>query len=175
MSESAVADQAAQFGDKSAANKAIELIIPELRRDPDDVDANFALGLAMQQIGRNDQAARALQKVLARQPRHEPALETIAQVFQASRDLLLAKTYYRQLLDVNPRTARYYEQFAIVLAQLGESSASVSSFETALELDPSRKPLHARLAAAYERLGDTARAEYHANKFKALAGTDTRK
>ncbi|MFY9255878.1 MAG: tetratricopeptide repeat protein [Fuerstiella sp.] len=158
-------------GDSKLAQQAVQVLIPLVEQNQQDVDCIFALGKAMVQAGQPQMAARAWSTVLQIQPRHEDALEAMASMMHQTGQLEEARKAYEQLHSVNPTRSRYLGRMAHVMGQLREFPKGIEAAEAALKIDPSLALAHGWLSEAYLETGDTEKAQQHAKMFEKLTGT----
>ena len=80
------------------------------------------------------------------------------QHYQAGR-LKKAEKFYRQVLLLDPVHPEALYHLGMIAGSMGEYQAAVTFFLRAIELNPDRAYLHFYIAAAYELLGDPAKAD----------------
>jgi tetratricopeptide (TPR) repeat protein len=118
-------------------------------------EAHFLLGIAYQQLGRTDQAIRALQQSLRADSSRPDRLRALAQSYEAAgRPVSSIDSLYRRALDLQPALAWIRADYATFLQSSGNRRDAITHYERALDEQPS-------LAMAWFNLG-TAFAELNA-------------
>ena len=153
-------------GLSAEAQQALQLLVPVVQANSSDVEAFLSLGKAMVQVGKPEMAVRAWMNVLQQNPRNEEALEAAASLGHQSGQLEQAEQFYKQLLGVNPTRSRYFGRLAHVLCQRGQLQNGIAAAEEALRINPSLAQTHGWLAEAYKAVGNTQKAEEHAQKYE---------
>lgn len=86
--------------------------------------------------GRGERAKFYLNKVLEMNPNHEQALAYLGLIALSENDLVTAREYYLQLLEINPRDVRGLVGAASVWMFAGEADKAVLYMRRAEEVDP---------------------------------------
>src|SRR5271157_2643540 len=94
-------------------------------------------------------AARCL--ALDASPEDPQRLFAEARGLQEKGDLQGAENYYRQYLQLAPRSAEGHANLAIVLAHENKLDAAVAEYETALRINPGLYGINLDLGIAYYR------------------------
>ena len=81
-------------------------------------------------------AARVLERALEIDPAHEGAMSFKAAMMMHTRGLEQARPAYEKLLQFRPQVARHWLSYGYLLNTLGEWSAALAAYRTALALDP---------------------------------------
>jgi Flp pilus assembly protein TadD len=140
------------------ARRALPMLETALRRDPEDLIAWDAKGLALQTTGRWAEAAAAFETVLAAAPRREVALRHAAELALATKQYDAAIAYWERAIQVSPWRWEYHYGLAEAHAQKGAWRPAVAAAEKALQLNPARLEVRDLLFMGYVKLGDKARA-----------------
>lgn len=125
----------------TAAIKSYTQAVQELKEDP---EAHIHLGLALLKAGRLDDALKVYKKAHQLAPDDPIPLEKSADVLERMGRLKEAAEQYINVSD-------------IYLAQRDLDKA-IGTWERATQLTPGLVAIHAKLAQAYERVGDTRKA-----------------
>ena len=120
-------------GAVDAYARAVQLV-------PDDADAHLNLGVALLNGGQLDRAFKVLKKAEALAPGDPVPLERIAEAMEGMGQLKEAAQQYVQVADI------YLQQ--------RDWNKAISNWERATSLTPGLVGVHAKLAQAYERLGN---------------------
>lgn len=123
---------------------AIEAYNQALKILPDDPDAHVNLGLALLNDGQLDRALKVYKRAYQLAPDDPEPLERSADVLERMGQLREA--------------AQQYVQVAEVYLKMRDLEKAISNWERATQLTPGLVGVHARLAQAYERIGDKKRA-----------------
>jgi Flp pilus assembly protein TadD len=118
-----------------------------LELEPENVDLLNALGWALFQEGKSDEAVVAYERALAVDPNHLKARNNAALATVELGQLDKAAFHFRKSLEVEPKS-EIYSDLGFVLYQMGEREEAVASYEKAIELDPDCASAHVNLAVA---------------------------
>lgn len=135
-------------GDNAAWNKdwrtAIERYAQALKLVPDDAEVHISLGLALVSSQQLDRALTVFKRATELAPDDPVPLESCADVLERMGQLKEAAQNYVKVAD-------------IYLAQR-DFDRAIGNWERATQLTPGLTAIHARLAQAYERIGQNNRA-----------------
>jgi tetratricopeptide (TPR) repeat protein len=135
-------------GDNAAWNKdwrtAIERYAQALKLAPDDAEVHISLGLALISSQQLDRALTVFKRATELAPDDPVPLESCADVLERMGQLKEAAQNYVKVAD-------------IYLAQR-DFDRAIGNWERATQLTPGLTAIHARLAQAYERIGQNSRA-----------------
>ena len=81
-------------------------------------------------------AARVLERALELDPRHEGAMSFKASMMMQTRGLEQARSTYEQLIELSPQVPLHWINYGSLLNALGQWSAALAAYRTALALDP---------------------------------------
>jgi hypothetical protein len=140
------------------ARRARDLLRGAVERAPDDLPALEGLGIALWQDKAPREALAALEQVLHRAPRREPALERAARAAMELGEGERSLAYWRRLVEVSPHTAEGRAFLAQALAHRVQWAAAVDECRAALRLDPFEHRARMLLIDCLIRVGDTERA-----------------
>jgi tetratricopeptide (TPR) repeat protein len=129
--------------------KAEEWLQKAVANDPWDSIGLYSLALCAQQLGKETEAKRWIEK-------HRAAAEDAKQLDQLLRDL-----------DRNPDDASILTKAGAIFLKTGRADESLRCCKIALKLDAKHRPAHALLADYYERVGRKELAEEHRKLAKA--------
>jgi tetratricopeptide (TPR) repeat protein len=111
---------------------------------PDDSEAHLHLGLGLLEIGRLDDALKVYQRAHQLAPQDPIPLEKSADVLERMGRLREA--------------AQQYVNVAEIYLTQRDLNKAIDNWERATDLTPGLVPVHAKLAQAYERIGDKKKA-----------------
>jgi tetratricopeptide (TPR) repeat protein len=133
---------------------------------PDDRRWPYFLGHVFRETGATDRSLESFERARALQPSNVPGIVWLARTYLTLGRPSDAEAVLQQV-DASG------EAPAAVLAALGEAALAADDatraaahFEQALAAEPRALKVHGPLAAAYRMLGDLARAETHARRWK---------
>lgn len=137
-------------------DEAEAVLVGAVKRVPDEA-AEDARELLLEladlrlALGRPGDAARALRRVLEREPNQWEALYLLGNAFSDAGAHAEAIASYRQSLESNPFEPETWWNFALALESHGESSAAAAAYEAWLEqakgaADAERADVEARIA-----------------------------
>ena len=115
--------------------------------DPLDAAAAFARAVALDALGRRDEAKRAYLDILAQDSSHRPSLANLAALLFETGYRGASVTVYRRWLSVSPDDPDAHASLANVLYKDENLPAAQAHFERALALDPHHVAAHRGLGA----------------------------
>ena len=139
--------------------------LEKLRKDIDALDEKNvellnALGFALFQQGKSQEAVGALEKALEADPKHWKAHNNMALASIDLGELERAEAHFRESLAIEPQPA-IYSDLGFVLESQGMTKEANELYRKSLELDPESAVAHQNLAASLARRGQFAEAERH--------------
>lgn len=139
---------------------AVRLYQRGLELEPRNVEILNAMGFALFQQGRSQEAVVELEKALEIDPKHWKAHNNMALASLDLGELELAEAHYRESLAIQPQPA-IYNDLGVVLERLGMPEDAAAAYRKALELDPKSSAAHTNLGMSLARSGQYAEAEKH--------------
>lgn len=111
--------------------------------------------------GNTEQAVVHLRRALELDPRSAPVHDTLAQVFWKSGEYELAEEHFRKAIGSDPQFSRARNNYAAFLYERGDTRGAIRELEhvVADTLYESRGAAFANLGRAYQKVGETAKAE----------------
>ena len=147
---------------------AIKLYRRGLEIEPGNVELLNAIGFALFQQGKSQEATVELEKAIAIDPKHWKSHNNLALASIDLGELELAEAHYRESLAIQPQPA-IYNDLGVVQERLGLPDDATASYRKALELDPKSSAAHTNLGSSLARSGKRAEAEQH---FRAALAAD---
>ena len=147
---------------------AIKLYRRGLEIEPQNVELLNAIGFALFQQGKSQEATVELEKAIAIDPKHWKSHNNLALASIDLGELELAEAHYRESLAIQPQPA-IYNDLGVVQERLGLPDDAAASYRKALELDPKSSAAHTNLGSSLARSGKRAEAEQH---FRAALAED---
>ncbi len=140
---------------------ALHYLEPALERGPRDAAALRGAAFALTQRGRHGEALRLVERILARSPAHEAALEDAAKVAEkaGAGERHKALDYARQLIVVNPWMTMYRLQYATLLILNGEFDQASTECRDTLAFNPGSVPMRSLLVSSLLKSGKKERAK----------------
>ena len=74
-----------------------------------------------------------------------------------------AESMFRKAIQLNPLKPEAYLNLGALLTNRGKYNEAILNYKQAIDLDPNQRTAYINLALTYEKMGDTARAEYCRN------------
>jgi Flp pilus assembly protein TadD len=139
---------------------AIKLYRRGLELEPGNVELLNAMGFALFQQGKSQEAVVELEKAIAIDPKHWKSHNNLALASLDLGELELAEAHYRESLAIQPQPA-IYNDLGVVQERLGLPEDAVASYRKALEIDPKSSAAHTNLGTSLARSGQYAEAEKH--------------
>ena len=94
-------------------------------------------GYALSSLGRDDEAAAAFQKALAREPGRESALVGAAYLAVKMNRRKDAAAYWQRAIAINPWRSDYHQVVALLHSERQEWNAAIEASRDSLRLNPS--------------------------------------
>ena len=139
---------------------AVRLYQRGLAIEPDNVELLNAMGFALFQQGKSQEAIAELEKAVAIDPRHVKARNNLALAAIDAGELELAEAHYRESLAIKPDAA-IYNDLGFVLERMGMSEDAEAAYRKALALNPKSGAANYNLGASLVRQGRTNEAIVH--------------
>ena len=130
---------------------------------PGNVELLNALGFALFQQGKSQEAVVALEKALAVDPKHWKAHNNLALAAIDSGELEVAEAHYRESLAIKEQPA-IYNDLGFVLEREGLPDEAAEMYRKAVKLDPGSASAQYNLGSSLARSGKYADAESHLRK-----------
>lgn len=111
--------------------------------------------------GNPEKAIVHLKRALELDPDSAPVHDTLAQVFWKSGEYELAEEHFRKAIGSDPQFSRARNNYAAFLYERGDTRGAIRELEHVVSdtLYESRAAAFANLGRAYQKLGETAKAE----------------
>jgi Flp pilus assembly protein TadD len=139
---------------------AVRLYQRGLAIEPDNVELLNAMGFALFQQGKSQEAIAELEKAVTIDPRHVKARNNLALAAIDAGELELAEAHYRESLAIKPDAA-IYNDLGFVLERMGMSEDADAAYRKALALNPKSGAANYNLGASLVRQGRTKEAIVH--------------
>ena len=133
---------------------AVRLYQRGLEIEPDNVELLNAMGFALFQQGKSQEAVAELEKAVAIDPKHVKARNNLALAAIDAGELELAEAHYRESLAIKPDPA-IYNDLGFVLERMGMSEDAEAAYRKALALNPKSSAANYNLGASLVRQGRT--------------------
>ncbi|PYJ01267.1 MAG: hypothetical protein DMF00_05495 [Verrucomicrobia bacterium] len=128
---------------------------------PASVRAHFNYATALQEAGRNDEAANELSATLRLNPSSAKAHVNLAALLMEKGKLDEAQTHFEQALRIEPNNAEYHSGYAYLLEQLGQDERAAAECEASIRLAPKSAQAHYGYGAFLEKHGKVDEAIAH--------------
>jgi len=153
----------ARAGDRQASDflmqRALPLLDQAILRDPSDIPALEARGLALFDQNRPDEALKAFDAVLAKAPDREQSLTWAAESALVLGELDRAEVYCRKLTEKYPYYPIHFERLANVLIKRKAWKEALAVAEAAVRGNPFRAKSRELLITVLLEIGDRTRAK----------------
>ena len=107
-----------------------------LRRDPDNPDVAYQLGIIYGRTGHLQAAGALLERVIARRPDSIDALNALANVAWLQYRWRDAEQLFRRALEIQPATVALWANLGLCLHDAGNLDLAAQALRRALEIDP---------------------------------------
>lgn len=125
-----------------------------VRRQPEEPDTWFRLGLILELSGKLDLAATNYLKTIAMQPKHPLALNNLGAIYNRQSRHAEAREVLREAAALKPDLACAWDNLACALIGLKLGREAVESAEKAVQLNRENKDYVFNLGRAYHLNGD---------------------
>lgn len=143
----------AELGSSEAALAALDALAPEVANAHDLVMTRVQ---ALTRLGRRDEAAKALERLLNREPSNVSAALALSDALGAMNRPAAAREVLQRVRpfvsNTAQRSALFQREAALWLLE-GRFPRALDALQTASRLEPSSAGLHYRWAEVYERMG----------------------
>ena len=161
-----------QAGDTAGAVEALQ---GAMALEPDRAMTLVALGLALNQQKRYDEAETVLTRSLRLQPENVEALAALAESEDGLSRFAEAEVHVQRALAKNPDHPTANLVHGILLMRRGDYPAAVGALKQAVAADPDSPKAHYQLSLAYSRSGDREGFQKHLDLYReALAMNEQR-
>jgi Flp pilus assembly protein TadD len=134
-------------------DEGLPLLEQACRTPPPSSKRHFALALALQKLGRLNEAAAEYQATLALDDTDAEAHSNLAVILSDQRQLDEARRHLLRSIEVDPDYINSYINLGVVCMGLGRYGDAISYSQRALELDPSLRVCHTTIALALRAQG----------------------
>jgi hypothetical protein len=138
-----------------SARIALPLLNAALMVHPDDVPASEALGLVLGQLGRDDEALVAFQRVCAWEPSRESTLVAAAYLTTKMGRREEAAGFWQRAIAVNPWRSDYHAELANIYVYDGKWKEAAAACRDTLDLRPTWVEVRKWLVRCYGYLGES--------------------
>lgn len=144
------------------AGHAIELLAPIERAHADDLDLEWALGMALARAGRPREALQRVQKV-ADHGRNGEAYQLAAVLHMGLTDFDMARRDAETAIHINPHASNAYLTLAMLDSYSGNEKSAAEEYEKALHANPQNLQARIQLGIILynERKLDEAKQQFH--------------
>ncbi len=144
---------------RTAAAQALPLLESALRDRPDDLSAGDSLGVALEILGRREEAIRAFEGVLRIDPADELALRDSGRLLASLQRPDLARAVLQKTIAVNPWRSDYRLVLAQICAQAGDGPGAIAACREAIRLNPDSSDARSLLVESYLRANEREKAD----------------
>jgi tetratricopeptide (TPR) repeat protein len=129
---------------------------------PDDVEAQYNLGVTLQDLGRLEEAESSYRQALLINPNYTEACSNLGVVLQKLGRLDEAEIYYRRALRIRPDYAEAHSNLGVILHKMGRPGDAEISYRRAIQINRDHAETHNNLGNALKDLDrlDEATASY---------------
>jgi len=124
-----------------------------LKRQPDEVEAYFGLGLAHRRMGSLDRAIGNLNQALSLSPKDGEILRELGNTHFLKGDFPQAQKYLEEASRLNPKDGMAYLYLGLVHFEQNAAQPSLLAFLRAKELLPDYPEIYYHLGRAYGKVG----------------------
>lgn len=151
-------NQAIQFHQNGQFDRAIGILQQILARDPEHVEANYALGMALHKVNRNELAIPRLLKTVALRPKMFDPMLNLGTVQRAAGRLADAQASLERAIAIKPTSSKAHVTLGLLLVDRNDIDGAARMFERAAALQPLNGEAHAQLGLIHKTRGNTEQA-----------------
>lgn len=151
--------QSQQVVQSTPAARAIDALIAEVRKNPNNVDIRMQLAQALSVAGRNDEAVKQYQELLKINEDFVPALSGIGFEAMKRQDWKTGETYFKQVIDLLEGNGKPTQSLETAYFYLGNAymeqkryEDAVGAFKAALRIRRDASDTYFLLANSYKQL-----------------------
>ena len=146
-------------------NEAIEIV----KALPSDVDVLNAHGIALSELGRNEEAVQQFQRALAIDPNNAPAYQNLGIAALRGNDLQAAEEQLNRALALNPRLPLALNTLGVVFIRKNDPARAYEAWKRAFALDRRQYDALYNMALISAQRGDEANARRALEEFVRIA------
>lgn len=140
-----------------------------VKRFPEDLKVQLALGIVEYQLGEIDRSAKLLADVLAKEPKNSEAHFHLGLIEKQRGNITEAITEFEQTLKEVRNHLQAMEALGPLYLQTGELEKARTVLERASEMAPDNSGTHYQLSMIYTRLGMPGKAKQHTAEYQRLS------
>jgi tetratricopeptide (TPR) repeat protein len=159
VGKKALIEDATTLMDQGRLTEALAALDRVTREYPQDEEAWYLLGWALNQQTRAADAERALREHLRLSPQSPKGHAQLAVALLAQRRHIEAVELLQAALKLKPTWRELHSNLGYACVQLGRDEEAITHFRDALALDPNYLPSYAALAQLLDRQGARAEAQ----------------
>ena len=156
---------------QQSTERAANSFADALKKDPKLAQAAINEGIALLTLQRLADAKKALQQAIALDPGNPQAWYNLGLAQRAGNELEPALASFQQVVKLDPRDADSYYFEGVCYQELKQYDKAIQILQKALEIDPVHASAEFATARTLQRLGNTAEAKIHFQRFQHLAST----
>ena len=154
-----LATQGDQFLQQQKYDEAVKAYQKALHAAPDAPGLHFDLGNAYWRTAKLDQAVKELEAELRLNPSHAQANYELGDIAVKQGDVNRGSTLLRKALALDPNLVEAHRSLGRALMAELQYAEAAAEFSLVAKAEPSDHTIHALLANAYQRMGQTQEAE----------------
>nr|WP_320190965.1 tetratricopeptide repeat-containing glycosyltransferase family protein [uncultured Desulfobacter sp.] len=148
--------------------KAEQLYLQVLDREPDHPDAIHFMGVLAYNAGNNDAAIAYLKKAIELMPSNAGCFNNMGNVFQKQEKYQESLKWYEMAVRINPGHKMAHNNIAVAYINLGNLDKALASVERSLALDPDCAETYNNRCEIFRAMGDNDNALAAVNKALSL-------
>ena len=129
-----------------------------LKKDPNNFQSNFFLGILSAQTKKFDIAKQLLNKASETDPDNVDAHNNLGNVLKELGEYQKSKNCFQKAIQIQPNFALAHNNLGAVLQELGEYQKAALSYQKAIQIQPNFAEAHSNLGAALRELGERQKA-----------------
>ena len=129
-----------------------------LKKDPNNFQSNFFLGILSAQTKKFDIAKQLLNKASETDPDNVDAHNNLGNVLKELGEYQKSKNCFQKAIQIQPNFALAHNNLGAVLQELGEYQKAALSYQKAIQIQPNFAEAHSNLGAALKELGERQKA-----------------
>jgi protein O-mannosyl-transferase len=132
----------------------VSLYTATLTKNPGCWMAHYNLGIALNNMGKTDEAIAHYQQAIELRPNYAEAHYNLGRLLAQKGQLDDALTHYKKALEINPADAEAWNNLGVTLFGIGRVDDAIAHYQHALEIRPDYAEASCNLANALLSKGD---------------------
>ncbi|MBF0536996.1 MAG: tetratricopeptide repeat protein [Nitrospirae bacterium] len=144
---------AATYNRNTLWQSAVSLFEDNIKKSPVNVQAHYSLGYAYMEAGRNEEAMREFQTIIASYPNHPYAHSNIGYIYETQGMLNEAIREYQTAIKLKPYIAEAHNNIGNIWYKTGKYEEAMKEYKLAINFKPTYAEAHNGIGSIYGMFG----------------------